>query len=92
MNRTTTSFYVALSLAVVAAVWSIKTVDHDMVPFYKNDLKYFYQERAEGGQRLFANFAYRNVSLFTVLSSSAPRRIIVIAHGVLIGCFGTHKQ
>ncbi|VDP12478.1 unnamed protein product [Heligmosomoides polygyrus] len=38
-------FHVALGAAVVAAVWCLKTVDHNMVPFYKNDLKYFYRDK-----------------------------------------------
>ncbi|KAE9419584.1 hypothetical protein Angca_007424, partial [Angiostrongylus cantonensis] len=59
---------------IVAAVWCIKTVDHNMVPFYKNDLKRFYL-----GNDL-------NDPLFS--SSYAPGYVIVVAHGVLIGCFG----
>ncbi|EYC14736.1 hypothetical protein Y032_0039g127 [Ancylostoma ceylanicum] len=44
------------------------------MPFYKNDLKLFYLERAAGDP--------------SAVDISGPRRIIVIAHGVLIGVFG----
>ncbi|RCN39537.1 hypothetical protein ANCCAN_14538 [Ancylostoma caninum] len=67
-------FYAALALAIVAAVWCIKTVDHNTMPFYKNDLKLFYQERPLGDP--------------SATAISGARRIIVIAHGVLIGVFG----
>ncbi|PAV70623.1 hypothetical protein WR25_02032 [Diploscapter pachys] len=42
-----------LALSVVAAVWCIKTVDHNMYPFYKNDLKYYYQGRMMQGILFF---------------------------------------
>ncbi|KIH68590.1 hypothetical protein ANCDUO_01077 [Ancylostoma duodenale] len=48
------------------------------MPFYKNDLKLFYQERALGDP--------------SAVAISGPRRIIVIAHGVLIGVFGIYNN
>ncbi|CAD6187546.1 unnamed protein product [Caenorhabditis auriculariae] len=65
---------VALALSVVAAVWCIKAVDNNAMPFYKNDLKYFYRGRQLGD--------------VSVTSTDAPRYILVVAHGVLLGCFG----
>ncbi|CAI4229257.1 unnamed protein product [Auanema sp. JU1783] len=62
---------VALALSVVAAVWCIKTVDHNTMPFYKYDLKYYYETRAT-----------------MLTTSTSPRYILAVAHGVLIGCFG----
>ncbi|CAA88546.1 uncharacterized protein CELE_R07B1.9 [Caenorhabditis elegans] len=73
-NQQNLNLKVALAVAVVAATWCLKTVDNNAMPFYKNDLKFYYQGREVGDP--------------SITSTDAPRYILVVAHGVLLGCFG----
>ncbi|CAI5454872.1 unnamed protein product [Caenorhabditis angaria] len=65
---------VALAISVVAATWCLKSIDNNAMPFYKNDLKSYYEGRELGDA--------------SVTSTDSPRYIIVIVDGVLLGCFG----
>ncbi|UMM39700.1 hypothetical protein L5515_016633 [Caenorhabditis briggsae] len=73
-NQQNLNLKVALAVAVVAATWCLKAVDNNAMPFYKNDLKFYYQGRELGDP--------------SITSTDAPRYILVVAHGVLLGCLG----
>ncbi|CAJ0583268.1 unnamed protein product, partial [Mesorhabditis spiculigera] len=67
-------FAVAIAMSIIAAVWTLKTVEQNTFPFYKNDLKFYYLAKQTNDP--------------SVASVSSPRYIIIVCHGVLIGCFG----
>ncbi|CAB3400545.1 unnamed protein product [Caenorhabditis bovis] len=73
-NQQNLNLKVALILSIVAGTWCIKVIDNNAMPFYKNDLKYYYQGRAVGDA--------------SITSTDSPRYILAVAHGVLLGCFG----
>uniref|UniRef100_A0A914E6R3 Uncharacterized protein n=1 Tax=Acrobeloides nanus TaxID=290746 RepID=A0A914E6R3_9BILA len=62
---------VSIAMSVIAAVWALKAVDNGMYPFYKNDIRYYRT----------AN----NLDEPALSSAEAPKYIIVIVHGVLLG-------
>uniref|UniRef100_A0A914P1I6 Uncharacterized protein n=1 Tax=Panagrolaimus davidi TaxID=227884 RepID=A0A914P1I6_9BILA len=64
---------VSIAFSIIAAVWTLKSVDNGMYPYYKNDLRYYR--------------TVNNLNEPTLSSSEAPKYIIVIVHGVLLGLF-----
>ncbi|KAK0400569.1 hypothetical protein QR680_015322 [Steinernema hermaphroditum] len=64
---------VSIAMSIIAAVWCLKSVDNGMVPFYRNDLRFWR--------------AMDTVPSASVSTQSSPKYIIVIVHGVLLGVF-----
>uniref|UniRef100_A0A7E4W9U3 MARVEL domain-containing protein n=1 Tax=Panagrellus redivivus TaxID=6233 RepID=A0A7E4W9U3_PANRE len=64
---------VGIAMSVIAAVWTLKSVDNGMFPYYKDDLRYYRN--------------INSINEPTLSAFEQPRYIIVVAEGVLLGVF-----
>lgn len=72
-------------MSVIAAAWALKAVDNNMYPFYVNDIRYYRTLNNINGKIFSQKYDDTPRLEPSVSSTDAPKYIIVIVHGVLLG-------